>query len=58
MAHLEPTACETIQATDALAEKVAAAFQAECKVRPTVEFVASGELPNDGKTIDDIRQYD
>ena len=50
--------CETTQATDALAEKVAAAFQAECKVRATVEFVAPDELPNDGKIIDDVRQYD
>lgn len=50
--------CETTQVTDALAEKVAAAFHAECKVWATVELVAPGELPNDGKLIDDVRQYD
>ena len=50
--------CETAQAADGLAEKIAAAFQAECKVRARVELVAPGELPNDGKIIDDVRQYD
>ena len=50
--------CETTQVTDALAEKVATVFQAECKVWATVELVAPGKLPNDGKMIDDVRQYD
>ena len=48
--------CEAASQDDALAEKVAASFQAECKVRATVEFAES--LPKDGKIIDDIRQYD
>lgn len=50
--------CETVQTADGLAEKIAASFQAECKVRATVELVGPGELPNDGKIIDDVRQYD
>jgi len=47
--------CEVASQDDALAQKIAAAFQAECKVRTTVEFVDS--LPKDGKVIDDIREY-
>ena len=47
--------CEMASQDDALAQKIAAAFRAECKVRATVEFVDS--LPKDGKVIDDIREY-
>lgn len=50
--------CESVQAGDGLVEKIAATFQVECKVRAAVELVAPGELPNDGKIIDDVRQYD
>ena len=50
--------CETTAGGDDLAEEIAAAFQAECKVRAAVQFVAPGDLPNDGKVIDDIRQYE
>lgn len=50
--------CETSQGDDAMAARLEAAFQAECKVRAKIEFVAPGGLPNDGKVIDDIRQYD
>ena len=50
--------CETAAGSDELATKLGAAFQAECKVRAQVEFVAPGEFPNDGKVIDDIRQYE
>ena len=48
--------CEATSQDDALAEKIGAAFQAECKVRSTVEF--ADELPKDGKIIDDIRVYE
>ena len=48
--------CEATSQDDALAEKIGAAFQAECKVRATVEF--ADELPKDGKIIDDIRVYE
>ncbi|MCW5773235.1 MAG: phenylacetate--CoA ligase family protein [Rhodospirillaceae bacterium] len=40
----------------ALAEAVARSFQAVCKVRATVEFVASEKIPNDGKLIEDVRK--
>tara|TARA_Y100001934_G_scaffold40163_1_gene47846 strand:+ start:29037 stop:30269 length:1233 start_codon:yes stop_codon:yes gene_type:complete len=50
--------CETLSGDEALSVKIAAAFQTECKVRVEVEFVDVGALPNDGKVIDDIRQYE
>jgi hypothetical protein len=50
--------CETSQAVGGLAEKIAAAFQVECKVRATTELVAWDELLNDTNVIDDVRQYD
>jgi len=50
--------CEIASGDDALSAKIAEAFQTECKVRATVEFVDVGALPNDGKVIDDIRQYE
>jgi phenylacetate-CoA ligase len=37
---------------------VEATVQALCKVRGAVELVAPGELPNDGKVIDDVRPID
>ena len=50
--------CEATARDDALAEKIAVAFRSECKIRTTIEFVGPGTLPNDGKVIDDIRQYE
>ena len=50
--------CEIASGDDVLSAKISEAFQTECKVRATVEFVGFGELPNDGKVIDDIRQYE
>ena len=46
---------ETAQPSPALAEAVAASLQARTKLRGTVELVAPGSLPNDGKTIADER---
>ena len=46
---------ETDAASPALAEAVGASLQAATKLRGTVEFVAPGSLPNDGKTIADER---
>lgn len=40
--------------TDAIAET----FHALCKVRAAVERCAPGDLPNDGKVIEDTRTYD
>jgi phenylacetate-CoA ligase len=50
--------CEAVNSQNALADRIASTFSAECKVRVNVEFTKPGELPNDGKIIDDIRQYD
>ena len=50
--------CEATARDDALVEKIAVAFRSECKIRTTIEFVGPGTLPNDGKVIDDIRQYE
>ena len=50
--------CEVEDGGDSLADELAKTFQALCKVRCTIEFVAPGSLPNDGKIIDDIRKFD
>jgi phenylacetate-CoA ligase len=50
--------CETEQPSDSLAASVADSIRDICKVRGEVNFVLPGDLPNDGKVIDDIRQYD
>lgn len=50
--------CETASQADALAAAIAESFQSECKVRAAIEFSAPGDLPNDGKVIDDVRKYD
>ena len=42
---------------DGLADAIAVTFRTECKVKAEVELVAPGELPNDGKVIDDTRDY-
>ncbi len=49
---------EAAQQSPELARAVAATVQSLCKVRGTVELVAPGELPNDGKVIDDVRPID
>ena len=38
-----------------LAERLAEAVRAECRVRGEVRFVPEGSLPNDGKVIEDVR---
>jgi phenylacetate-CoA ligase len=43
---------------EALATKLGETLVAVTKLKGTVEFVAPGALPNDGKTIDDARKYD
>ena len=48
--------CETGSGSPQLAEAVGKTFQAVCKVRAPVEFVALGELPNDGKLLEDVRK--
>ena len=50
--------CESSAAGDDLAAAIATSIREICKVRGEAEIVAPGSLPNDGKIIDDIRQYD
>jgi phenylacetate-CoA ligase len=45
-------------ASDELDAAVATSVREVCKLRAQIEFVASGELPNDGIVIDDIRPID
>jgi phenylacetate-CoA ligase len=48
--------CEAA-ASDVLATALVAAIRDVTKLRGEVEFVAAGSLPNDGKVIDDLRNY-
>lgn len=45
------------EAADTLAAKIAASVQAECTLRADVRIVAAGQIPNDGKVIEDQRSY-
>lgn len=45
------------EAADSLNQAIAEAVQSTCKVRGEVEFVDPGTLPDDGKVIDDQREY-
>ena len=49
--------CEAA-ASDALAKALADSIRAVTKLRGEVAFAAAGELPNDGKVIDDARKYE
>ena len=49
--------CESGGGTEDLAGAVAETFRAECKLRVAVELLEAGALPNDGKVIDDQRDY-
>ena len=50
--------CETTSSDESLSQSIADSIRNICKLRGDVELVEEGELPNDGKVIDDIRQYD
>ena len=50
--------CESDNDNPALPGAIAESIRSICKLRGEVEIVAPGSLPNDGKVIDDIRQYD
>jgi len=50
--------CESETSEAALAAAIADSIRSICKLRGEVEIVAAGTLPNDGKVIDDIRQYE
>ncbi|MES7349221.1 hypothetical protein U6P82_12280, partial [Cutibacterium acnes] len=49
---------ETDQPSPALEQALHATLREVTKLRGTVELVASGSLPNDGKVIEDARTYD
>ena len=48
---------ETESRDAALAARIAESLQATTKLKGTVELVAPGSLPNDGKVIEDTRSY-
>jgi phenylacetate-CoA ligase len=50
--------CECAASDSALAAAIEASIRSICKLRGAVEIVTPGSLPNDGKVIDDVRQYD
>ena len=50
--------CETDSADEALAAAIADSIRSICKLRGEVELLSPGSLPNDGKVIDDVRQYE
>ena len=49
---------EVAGATSPLAEAIVASIREVTKLRGEVTFRAPGELPNDGKVIDDARKID
>ena len=49
--------CEAETQDAALAARIAESLQATTKLKGTVELVAPGSLPNDGKVIEDTRNY-
>jgi len=49
--------CEAAARDHSLEKLVEQSVQAECKFRATVRIVAPNTIPNDGKVIEDIRNY-
>ena len=50
--------CEAEASGDDLEAAIAETVRAICNLRGEVALVAPGELPNDGKVIDDVRDYE
>ncbi len=50
--------CETADDDDSLSAAIVESIRQICKLRGEVELLEADSLPNDGKVIDDIRQYD
>ncbi len=50
--------CETTSSYEGLADKLGETLQAVCKMKGEVQLVHPGELPNDGKVIEDARSYE
>ena len=44
--------------SETLARAIEESIRAVCNLRGQVAFAAPGDLPNDGKVIDDVRKYD
>ena len=49
--------CESEAGDSSLQAAITESIRAVCKLRGEVEFVGVGELPDDGKVIDDVRTY-
>jgi phenylacetate-CoA ligase len=50
--------CETNSRDESLVSAITTSIRDICKLRGNVELLSADELPNDGKMIDDIREYD
>jgi len=50
--------CETTSEDESLVSAIVESIREVCKLRGDVELLAPDNLPNDGKVIDDIREYD
>ena len=50
--------CETTSEDESLVSAIVQSIREICKLRGDVELLTVGNLPNDGKVIDDIREYD
>jgi len=50
--------CETTSTDESLQTALIDSIRQICKLRGEVELLEPGSLPNDGKVIDDIREYD
>ncbi len=49
--------CETHSTDESLSNAIIDSMRQICKIRCDIEIVSTESLPNDGKVIDDIRQY-
>ena len=50
--------CETTSENESLVSAIVESIREICKLRAEVELLRVDSLPNDGKVIDDIREYD
>jgi phenylacetate-CoA ligase len=50
--------CEVRGESAGLADKIADTIRSVAKLRGEVAFARPGELPNDGKVIEDAKKYD
>ena len=50
--------CETTASDESLVAGLTSSLKEVCKLRGEARLVSVGELPNDGKVIDDVRSYE